>query len=120
SKKAHQYDLPLYYNGHLVAMNFPVTAQTTTQNALGNNHGYQHLWQRASGKTDEKLARMTWLLNNRFYSYTTVANPRLEILFTEIDVIVHKYRLRREARLMLRMPQTKTNIYVTILEPHED
>lgn len=120
SKKAHQYDLPLYYNGHLVAMNFPVTAQTTTQNALGNNHGYQHLWQRASGKTDEKLARMTWLLDNRFYSYTTVANPKLEILFTEIGANDPEFSLRREAGLMLRMPATKTHTFVSILEPHGD
>lgn len=120
SKSAHQYDLPLYYNGHLVAMNFPISAQTNTLTALGKANGYQHLWQRASGKTDDKLARLTWLLDNRFYTYTTLANRDLQILFTEIGANDPEFSLRREAGLMLRIPATKTHTFVSILEPHGD
>src|SRR5690606_39148691 len=120
SKKAQQYDLPLYYNGHLVAMNFPVTGQTTTQKALGHYHGYQHLWQRASGKTVVKRARMTSLLDIRYYTYSTAPTPRLEILFTAIGANDPEFSLRREAGLMLRMPATKTHTFVSILEPHGD
>jgi hypothetical protein len=120
SKSAHQYDLPLYYNGHLVAMNFPVSAHTTRLNTLGKANGYQHLWHRASGKTDDKLARLTWLLDNRFYTYTTLANRDLQILFTEIGANDPEFSLRREAGLVLRIPSTKTHTFVSILEPHGD
>ena len=50
SDNENQYDLPLWYQGHLMQTNFEYKKETTTLKQLGDSAGYQFLWKEAVGR----------------------------------------------------------------------
>lgn len=52
SAAEHRYDYPMWYNGHLVSLNFPYERALSTMSALGTANGYQHLWRQAAGHNE--------------------------------------------------------------------
>lgn len=118
SDKKHQYDLPVYYQGHLMEVNFAYEASTTAMKPLGKKNGYQYLWRKASAKRDDQLSQITWLLGNRFYSHSSLANSKTEVIFTELGANDPDFNLRRESGFMFRTEKTKKHTFVSVLEPH--
>lgn len=118
SDKAHQLDLPYYYNGQLIETSFPTNMETTQINVLGKDHGYEHLWMNGSGKPDKGFAQTTWMVNNRFYTLSMLTNKNTEILFTTIGANDPNYNLRNESAIMLRQNDTKNHLFLNIIEPH--
>jgi len=119
SESRHQYDLPLYFQGHITFVSHPLQANTESLPMLGRKNGYQHLWlrARASVKAGEQF-RATWLLDNRFYSWTVLATADMEVLFTEIGATDPNFNLRREQGLILRVKDAAHHTFVSVLEPH--
>ncbi|MGC4232294.1 MAG: alginate lyase family protein [Niabella sp.] len=68
SVKEHQYDLPFWYKGHIVATSFPIKANTTELRPLGTNNGYQHIWNIAETQLKENTGFVSILNNYRFYT----------------------------------------------------
>lgn len=116
--KLHQYDLPFYYNGQCVEINFPVSFNTRHLDALGNSYGYQHLWLNGKGESQKKNAQITWLVNNRFYTLTALTDKNTEILFTTIGANDPHFNLRNESAIMLRESNAKDHLFVNVIEPH--
>jgi hypothetical protein len=114
----HQYDLPYYYNGQYIGTNFPVEFFTDKINALGKNNGYQHLWLKGKGKSENGMAQVTFLTNNRFYTLSALTDKNTEILFTSIGANDPDNNLRNEPAVMLRQKNTGNHIFVGVLEPH--
>nr|QPF71238.1 alginate lyase [Microbulbifer sp.] len=112
-------DLPLHYNGQLVDTNFKLHSYTDRISALGKNNGYQHLWLKARGKPDAGLAQITWLNDNgRFYTHSTIADGRTELLFTELGANDPEFNLRSEKAFIARHDKTNAHTFVSVLEPH--
>ncbi len=119
SRKAHQYDLPLHFNGHLIATSHALRGNQTRLAPLGDASGYQHLWLRGGAQlaAGEQFS-MTWLRGGRFYSWTTLAAARAEALLAELGANDPDFNLRRERALILRVPRAKSHSFVSVLEPH--
>lgn len=115
----HVFDLPFYYQGHMVSTNFPYTKQTEQLNPLGRMNGYQHLWVEATGKPSGTNSVFTWIKGNRFYSITTLTDNHSTLKMTRTGAGDPYFNLRYEPAFMIRQ-KTTTNqhTFVSVIEPH--
>ncbi|RIJ42506.1 alginate lyase family protein [Pontibacter oryzae] len=116
SDTEHQYDLPYYYLGELAATNFERKA--TNETTLGKDNGYEHLLLQAEAKPGKGSAQITWQNKKQFYTLTTAAIDKTQILFTQIGATDPDQNLRHEPGLMLRVPHAKQHTFVSVVEPH--
>ena len=118
SDKKHQYDLPVYYQGHLMETSFSYNSNQAKMLPLGKTNGYQYLWRKASAKVGQELSQITWLLGNRFYSYSSLAGENTEVIFTELGANDPNFNLRRENGFIFRANKAKNYTFISVLEPH--
>ncbi|MCC2956757.1 heparinase II/III family protein [Massilia sp. IC2-477] len=119
SSKNHQFDLPLHYKGHLIKTNFALDTATQSLAPLGKRNGYQYLWLKARAEAAAPLSQVTWLgENGRFYTLSTLAEPGMQVLFTQIGANDPNFNLRNENAFILRIPAARQAAYVSVLEPH--
>ena len=115
----HRYDLPLHFNGQIVAVSHELDAATSSLQPAGTANGYQHLWLRASSEVEAgDRFSVTWLTGNRFYTYTTIAMNDMEVLFTELGANDPQFNLRREQALIFRVDGADAHSFISVLEPH--
>lgn len=113
----NQYDLPFYYNGQIMAVNFDYEAPASL-NPLGSANGYQHLWLEGKGEPSSKNAKLSWMHHNKFYTLTSVTNGNDKLLFTRLGANDPEFNLRRDAGFMLRRADTADTVFVSIVESH--
>ncbi len=119
SAGVHQYDLPLHFNGHITHVSHPLDASTTSLTALGDKNGYQHLWLRAKTQVAAgDTFQVTWIKDNRFYTYSVLTETAMEVLFTETGANDPDFNLRREQALILRVKDASDHTFISVLEPH--
>lgn len=118
SGKPHQYDLPLHYKGQVTDVTWPLEMNLTQLDALGDSHGYQHLWLRGSAKGADTPLQVTWLNGDRFYTWTAATEPASELLFVETGANDPEFNLRREPALIWRVSTAEDLTFVSVLEPH--
>ena len=118
SENTHQYDLPFYYNGQLTETNFDLRAYTTTRKPLGEDNGYQYLWDVGRGKAVNGQSQITWLLDSTFYSVTSSVPQGAEIIFAEIGANDPNFNLRREPAFILRSGSNDGVSFASVIEPH--
>lgn len=119
SATAHQYDLPLHFNGQIIAASPMFDSRTDKLRPLGDANGYQHLWLRASSSVNaSRNFSMTWLNENRFYTYTALAQDGLEIILAELGANDPNFNLRPQQALVLRANKAQGHSFISVLEPH--
>ena len=119
SDEPHQYDLPLHFNGHITNVSHPVEANTTSLSAVGEKNGYQHLWLKAKADVGAgETFQLTWIKDNRFYTFSVLAESAMEVLFTELGAADPDFNLRTEQGLILRVKDTSDFSFISVLEPH--
>jgi hypothetical protein len=119
SHETHQYDLPLHFNGHVTYVSHDLEANIHSMSVLGDKNGYQHLWLRAKTKVGEgELFQVTWLKDNRFYTYSVLAESAMEVLFTQLGANDPNFNLRTDQALILRVKGASDYTFVSVLEPH--
>ena len=117
SEDKHQYDLPYYYMGQLLETSFEYDAKTSLS-ALGESHGYQHLYLEASGKATSDMARFTWMGPMGFYTLTSVTEMDDALLLARIGANDPDFNLRREPVFILRREQGAETAFATVIESH--
>lgn len=117
SDKANQYDLPLYYLGHIMQTSFEYS-KLETPTILGKSDGYQHLFKEAQAESNGKLLQFTWLLNNKFYTYSAVTSNNDEIILARIGANDPEYNLRNDPSLIIRKKNAKNAFFVSVIESH--
>lgn len=118
SEGPHQYDLPFYYNGQLTETNFELKAYTTSRKPLGEDNGYQYLWEVGRAKAVAGLSQVTWLLDRRFYTVTSSVPRGTDIIFTEIGANDPNFNLRREPAFILRTTSDDGVSLASVIELH--
>jgi len=119
SDNKHQYDLPLHFNGHITSVSHRLEASTDSMSVLGDDNGYQHLWLRARTQVAKgELFQVTWLLDNRFYTYSVLAQAPMEVLFTQTGANDPDFNLRTEPAVILRVKEATNFTFISVLEPH--
>jgi len=118
SKENSQYDLPTWFQGHLLLTNFDYKSEKTTLNTLGEGHGYQHLWKEAAGKAKGDNAHINWFSNGKFYSMTSVVDAEDELIFARLGANDPEYNLRHDPTFIIRKKDAKQATFVSVIEPH--
>ncbi|MFZ6034370.1 alginate lyase family protein [Melioribacter sp. Ez-97] len=117
SDTEHQYDLPYYFMGHIIDINFDYEAYDNQRVPLGKSNGYEHLWVTAKGKGNG-VSSLTFLSdNNRFYTLLTTCDNSTDIYLTQIGANDKNYNLRNEQGIMFRK-KAKNHLIVSVIEPH--
>lgn len=112
----HTYDYPLHYQGQVITAGFEYQRALNTQQALGSDHGYEHLWGEAFGQTDNTV-RFTWLDGSRFYSMISAASTGMELIFARTGANDPQFNLRSEP-MLIRRNKGKDFLFATVYEPH--
>ena len=117
--KAHYYDLPLHFKGQIIDAGDAFAVRTKRLEPLGKGNGYQHLWLTATGAFDAgETFQLTWLLDDRFYTYTAASDSALQVFLAEVGAGDPNFNLRREQCLVLRAASAGSTTFVGVLEPH--
>lgn len=113
-----RYDLPLHYAGHVMSVGFEAQRHTAARPVLGKDNGYQHLWVDAESAPSADVRSLTWLLDNRFYTYRFGASTPTRALLVESGANDPDFNLRREPAVIQRMDGATDAIFFAVLEPH--
>lgn len=117
--KKHQYDYPLWYNGHFVSLNLPYTKAINELKTLGTKNGYQHLWLEAWGQNkSNQTSSFTFFNKNRFYTISTATTPQTELKMLRLGANDPDYNLRDEAAFLVREKDKKEHTFATSIETH--
>ena len=120
SEKENQYDLPIWFQGHLLQTNFKYNTALNSLSPLGTAHGYQHIWKEATGSTENKNAKITWFNHGRFYSLTSAVSNKDELIFVRSGANDPEFNLRHDPAFVIRRKGEKNTIFISIVEPHGD
>ncbi|PMG26283.1 heparinase II/III domain-containing protein [Vibrio splendidus] len=112
----HQYDYSHQYQGQIVRTNFEYQANKEL-NTLGDDFGYQHLWNVASGEV-KGTAIVSWLQNNTYYTWLgATSNDNAEVIFTRTGANDPSFNLRSESAFILRS-KGETTLFASVVETH--
>lgn len=117
AESEHQFDLPYYYLGQLIAVNFKYTTPESLK-PLGTKNGYQHLWSEAEGTSETGNAKISWLNKDRFYTLTSVVSNNDDLIFARIGANDPNFNLRRDAGFIIRKKNSKDTSFISVLESH--
>ncbi len=119
SEEAHQYDLPLHYDGQIMRVGFETRPNVTQRPVLGTDNGYQHIWVDATGQpASAKDAYVTWLLDGRFYTHRWVPHSDSEAILGESGANDPEFNLRREPMIIQRVTASEPISFASVLEAH--
>ncbi len=117
SESEQQYDLPFYFLGHMMQVNFDYDAPATL-NTLGSEDGYQHLHVEAKGKPSGDNTRFLWMNNRKFYSLTSVTEASCIRDSARIGANDPAFNLRRDPAFMIRRGGSRSSVFVSVIEAH--
>ncbi len=118
SDSPHQYDLPLHFQGQIISHTVPLETNTTSLKPFGKENGYQYLWERARGPLKEGMSQLTWLKDDRFYTYSVLGGKNQEMVFTQLGANDPNFNLRSDMSVVQRVSSAKDHTYVSLLETH--
>ena len=118
SDKKNQYDLPVWFRGHILETNFEYNSNTVGLTTLGKSHGYQHVWKEAFGIPNEDNAQLSWFRNGDFYTLTAVTGNNQELIFGRLGANDPKFNLRPDQCFIIRQKDSEEAIFVSVIEAH--
>lgn len=118
AKTENQYDLPLWFQGHLLNSNIDYQSVTNTMTTLGDAHGYEHLWKEAEGKSANGNAQISWFNKGQFYTMTSAVDSSDALIFGRAGANDPKFNLRHDPCFIIRKTGEKEAVFVSIIEPH--
>ena len=117
SDEKNQYDLPFYFMGQVMDVNFEYDLPETLS-ALGDKDGYQHLYLERAGRPASGNSKFLWMNSQKFYTLTSVTSDADELMFTRIGANDREFNLRRDAALMIRRKDADDTVFVSVVEAH--
>ena len=117
SREENQYDLPFHYMGQVLKTNFEYDIPVTLS-ALGEEHGYQHLYLEGKGNAPSDTTKFSWMDKGRFYTLSSVTSADDELLFTRTGANDPEFNLRRDPAFMIRRNVAGNTVFVSVIEPH--
>jgi len=118
SAAAHNYDLPLHYNGHIIRTGPILKSYVKERPVLGSANGYQHIWIDAAATPQAASAFLTWQLDDRFYTWRWVPVAGSQMILAETGANDPSFNLRREPVMIQRATGTGNALFAGVLESH--
>ena len=112
-----RYDYSHQYKGQIVRTNFAYTANQELA-PLGDNFGYQHLWDLARGQAEDSTL-VSWLQGNSYYTWhgASSCDTKNEVIFTQVGANDPSFNLRNDTSFILR-GHGKDTLFASALETH--
>ena len=121
SKEPHDYDYPLWYDGHFVSTNYPYERNLSQMKPLGSKAGYQHIWLDAEGHNDKgSTSCFTFFKDNRFYSVNYASNPSSQFLFVQLGANDPYFNLKTRSGYVIREKNKQNHTFAVSIETHGD
>jgi oligo-alginate lyase len=117
SKTANQYDLPFYYLGQEMSVNFKYETPKTLE-PLGTGSGYQHLWKEGVGKATTENTTFSWFHEGSFYTLTSATQEGDELVLVRLGANDPSFNLRRDPGIIIRKKNTQKATFVNVIETH--
>ena len=117
SDAKNQYDLPYYFRGQVIDVDFEYDTPAVLR-PLGTDNGYQHLYLEGEGAASRENHRFAWMNRGRFYTWTSATQEADQLLFTRIGANDPAFNLRRDAALMLRRENAANTVFASVIEAH--
>lgn len=118
SDKAHQYDLPFWYKGHLVDASPKIKGFTDQLKPLGSKYGYEHIWLNAEQAVPGKSGYLSILNNKRFYTVHFTADAPLSLKLLSLGANDPDLSLLESKAFMLSSTDSKDQLFFSITETH--
>lgn len=118
SEKAHQYDLPFWYKGHLVDVSPKTKNHTDQLKPLGSKYGYEHLWLNAEQTVPEKSGYLSILNNKRFYTVHFATDAPLNLKLVSLGANDPDSNLLESKAFILSSTDSKDQLFFSITESH--
>ena len=115
SEEVHQYDYALQYQGQIVRTNVALE-QHKTLNTMGDNFGYQHLWNVSQGPAQETTL-VSWLQGESYYTWLAASSADDTLFCTRTGANDPSFNLRSETSLVLRR-EAKNSLFANVIETH--
>ncbi|PKF60573.1 chondroitin lyase [Psychromonas sp. psych-6C06] len=115
SEETHQYDYALQYEGQIVRTNVELEHHNTL-NSMGNDFGYQHLWNVAQGKAQDTTL-VSWLQGQSYYTWLSASSSDDTLFCTRTGANDPSFNLRSETSLVLRR-QARNSLFASVIETH--
>ncbi|WP_022941342.1 heparinase II/III domain-containing protein [Psychromonas hadalis] len=115
SEETHQYDYSLQYQGQIIRTNINYQ-QHQTLNTLGDDFGYQHLWNIGQGQAQDTTL-VSWLQGQSYYTWLSASSSDDTLFFTRSGASDPDFNLRSESSLILRR-KAKNSLFANVLETH--
>ncbi|WP_232324720.1 heparinase II/III domain-containing protein [Pedobacter cryoconitis] len=116
--KAHQYDLPFWYKGHLTDSSLQLKSFADQLKTLGTQYGYQHIWLNAEQAVPEQTGYLTLLNNKRFYTVNFAAQSPVNLKLLTLGAHDPDQNLLESKAFMLSSTGSKTQTFFTVTETH--
>lgn len=118
SGQSHSYDLPFWYQGHIVASSFAMNMKTDQLGTMGQGSGYQHLWLNQQSALPAEGGHLSLLNKNRFYTthFTTTGNSVISLV--TLGANDRENDLRNEKAFILNAAAAKDYTFFTLTETH--
>ncbi|MEP1892644.1 MAG: hypothetical protein ABJJ14_13270, partial [Cyclobacteriaceae bacterium] len=84
---------------------------------IGEDHGYQHLWEEAKSSTANDIFQMTWFNRKNFFTVTSATEKNDEWAYVRIGANDPNFNLRRDPGL-LHNRTAKNTLFVNTYESH--
>ncbi len=111
-----RYDLPLYYKGELMSTNQELVMNNDLS-PMGNESGYQHLWQEGQAELSGDYLQLTWFNQKNFFTLTSTVMDKDQLLLTRIGANDPHFNLRRDPGLIHRRVGGQT-LFANLYETH--
>ena len=115
SDTAHQYDYSLQYQGQIIRTNVK-HKQHSTLNPMGDDAGYQHLWNVSQGQGQDTNL-VSWLQGSSYYTWLSASSADDTLFFTRTGANDPDFNLRSETSFILRR-NAKNNLFANVIETH--
>ena len=126
SENENQYDLPTWFQGHLISTNFELTTQTNQLSTLGKGHGYQHIWKEANGISSGEGNQITWFthqgdggsqVRGKLFTMTSSSIKNDELIFGRVGANDPEFNLRHDP-VFIQRRKGKNSIFASVIESH--
>lgn len=118
SGKAHQYDLPFWYQGHLIDASVKIKAFTDQLKPLGSKYGYEHIWLNADQNVPDRSGYLSILNNKRFYTVHFATDSSVNIKLLSLGANDPDLNLVESKAFMLSSAGIKDQTFFSITEAH--
>lgn len=117
SDEEKQLELPYHFFGQVISTNYKYEIAEPLSK-MGDSYGYQHLRLEAEGQAEDGCAKLSWFVNDRFYSISTAVDSEDKLLLVRSGAKDPNFNLRRDPAFIVQKNKQKEAVFVSVIEAH--